>query len=160
MNIHAGVHKVCSKRVVMHTHMPYATALTLLDSGKFETLLSQNSMRFYNRVGFDVDYNGLALTAAEGERIALSMNDQKGGYYDVTFLGNHGVVVCGERIDCAYADLYYLERACQVQVLAMGTRYSLKPISDHELAARVCRDTINDVYQCELFFEALRRSLV
>ena len=44
------------------------------------------------------------------------------GAADVAFLGNHGVVVCGERMDYAYDDLYYLERACMVEVLAQLDR--------------------------------------
>jgi len=47
---------------------------------------------------------------------------------DVAFLGNHGVVVCGLRIDHAYDDLYYLERACMVQVLAQSTGRPLAPV--------------------------------
>ncbi len=35
--------------------------------------------------------------------------------------GNHGVVVCGRRIDHADDELYDRERACMVQVLAQPT---------------------------------------
>ena len=55
---------------------------------------------------------------------------------DVVFLGNHGVVVCGERMDYAYDDLYYLERACMHQVLAQQTGRPLVPVAP-ALAARV-----------------------
>jgi len=77
---------------------------------------------------------------------------------DVAFLGNHGVVVCGERIDHAYDDLYYLERACMMQVLAQGSGKPLAPTSA-ELAERVMRQTLGERLQSELFFEALRRVL-
>ena len=42
------------------------------------------------------------------------------------FLGNHGVVVVGESIAEAFDDFYYLERAGQVQVLAMSTGRPLR----------------------------------
>lgn len=64
----------------------------------------------------DTEYNGLALDASEGERIAGVMRGA-----EIAFLGNHGVVVCGARMDYAYDDLYYLERACMAQVLAQST---------------------------------------
>ena len=80
------------------------------------------------------------------------------GGADVAFLGNHGVVVCGERIDHAYDDLYYLERACMVQVLAQSTGRPLAPV-DAPLAARVRDQTLGERLQSELFFEALRRTL-
>ena len=77
---------------------------------------------------------------------------------DVAFLGNHGVVVCGERIAHAYDDLYYLERACMVQVLALSTGLALAPV-DPAIAESVRQQTLGERLQSELFFEALRRTL-
>lgn len=153
MFIHAAIHRLCGKACVLHTHMPYATALTLTSQRGLDTTLSQNAMRFHGRTAIDDDYNGLALDASEGERIAQAMR-----HADVAFLGNHGVVVCGERIDHAYDDLYYLERACQAQVLAQSTQQPLAP-ADPAIAARVCAQAQDERLQSELFFEALRRTL-
>jgi ribulose-5-phosphate 4-epimerase/fuculose-1-phosphate aldolase len=153
MFIHAAIHRIGRKACVMHTHMPHATALTLTADRALDTALSQNAMRFHGRVAVDAHYNGLALDASEGERIAAAMRGA-----DVAFLGNHGVVVCGARIAHAYDDLYYLERACQVQVLAQATGRPLVAV-DAELAARVAAQTLGERLQSELFFEALRRTL-
>ena len=122
MFIHAAIHRIAGKVCVMHTHMPHATALTLTDLRGLDTTLSQNAMRFHGRVAVDAQYNGLALDGREGERIARAM-----GGADVTFLGNHGVIVCGERVDHAYDDLYYLERACMHEVLARSTGLPMRP---------------------------------
>lgn len=153
MFIHAAIHRIAGKAVVLHTHMPYATALTLTSDRALDVNLSQNAMRFASRVGIDAHYNGLALDAAEGERIARAMAGA-----DVAFLGNHGVVVCGERIAWAYDDLYYLERACLVQVLAQSTGRPLAPVAA-PLAHRVGEQTRGERLQSDLFFEALRRRL-
>ena len=152
MFIHGAVHRLGAKACVLHTHMPYATALTLTADRCLDTTLSQNAMRFHGRVAVDARYNGLALDASEGERIAAAM-----GSADVVFLGNHGVVVCGERMAHAYDDLYYLERACMAQVLAQSTGRPLVAV-DASIAARVRDQTLSDRLQSELFFEALRRS--
>ena len=80
------------------------------------------------------------------------------GFYDVCFLGNHGVIVCGERMDHTYVDLYYLERCCQAQVLALSTGLPLAPVSD-AIARLVREQTVEDCKQSELFFEALRRTI-
>jgi hypothetical protein len=98
-------------------------------------------------------HGDVSLRLAEGERIAHSMQGA-----DIAFLGNHGVIVCGPRIDHAYDDLYYLERACMTQVLAQSSGRPLAP-TDSALAARVCQQVMSERQQSELFFEALRRRL-
>jgi len=153
MFIHGAIHRLGRHACVLHTHMPYATALTLTSDRQLDSALSQNAMRFHGRVAVDAHYNGLALDVAEGERIARAMQGA-----DVAFLGNHGVVVCGTRIDHAYDDLYYLERACIVQVLAAATGRASVPV-DPALAQRVGRQTLDDRTQSELFFDALRRTV-
>lgn len=153
MFIHGAVHRIARQAVVLHTHMPCATALACTSARALDTTLSQNAMRFHGRVAVDAHYNGLALDATEGERIARAMQGA-----DVVFLGNHGVVVCGGRIDYAYDDLYYLERACQVEVLARSTGLKLEPI-DPALAAHVAAQSNGERMQSELFLESLRRTL-
>lgn len=153
MFIHASVHRITGKACVMHTHMPYATALTLTSARALDTKLSQGAIRFYGRVAVDANYNGLALDMSEGERIANAI-----GSADVAFLGNHGVVVCGERIDYAYDDLYYLERECQLQMLAASSGFKLMPLDD-VMAARVAAQIQGERIQSELFFDSLRRMI-
>ena len=170
MFIHAAVHRITGHAVVLHTHMPHATALTLTAQRALDTTLSQGAMRFHGRVAVDAHYNGLALDMAEGERIARAMVVQAGGgggegkreggapaqAKEVAFLGNHGVVVCGARIDYAYDDLYYLERECQLQVLALSTGLKLLPVP-MALANKVAAQIDGERLQSELFFESLRR---
>jgi ribulose-5-phosphate 4-epimerase/fuculose-1-phosphate aldolase len=152
MFIHAAIHRIARQPCVLHTHMPFATALTLTTDRALDPTLSQTAMRFHGRLAVDAHYNGLALDASEGERIARAM-----GNADVVFLANHGVVVCGPRMAHAYDDLYYLERACQAQVLALSTGRPLAPV-DAALVARVAAQTLGERLQSELFFEALRRT--
>ncbi|GBQ68076.1 ribulose-5-phosphate 4-epimerase [Ameyamaea chiangmaiensis NBRC 103196] len=153
MFIHAAIHRITGKVCVLHTHMPYATALTLTAACGPDTTLSQNAMRFHGRIALDTNYNGFAFDSTEGERIARAM-----GSADIAFLGNHGVVVCAERVDYAYDDLYYLERACQAEVIARSSGLPLVPCSDN-MAATVAEDAKGDRMQSELFFKALRRVL-
>ena len=58
MFIHAAIHRLCGQACVLHTHMPYATALTLTADRCLDTTLSQNAMRFHGRVAVDAHYNG------------------------------------------------------------------------------------------------------
>ena len=73
MFIHGAIHRICAKACVLHAHVPYATALTLTADRCLDTTLSQNAMRFHGRIAVDASYNGLALDASEGERIAAAM---------------------------------------------------------------------------------------
>jgi ribulose-5-phosphate 4-epimerase/fuculose-1-phosphate aldolase len=77
---------------------------------------------------------------------------------DVAFLANHGVIVAGATVAHAYDDLYYLERACLHQVLAMGTGRPLARVGE-ALAAHVALQIQGEREQSELYFEALRRML-
>jgi ribulose-5-phosphate 4-epimerase/fuculose-1-phosphate aldolase len=126
--IHARLHRLKPRlKAAFHTHMPNATALCLLE-GPPLLWLGQTSLKFYGRTAVDENYNGLALDASEGDRIALAM-----GSADVLFLKNHGVMVGGASIAEAWDDLYYLERAAEVQLKAMASNRPLKPIP-HEVA--------------------------
>lgn len=153
MFIHAAIHRIAGKACVLHTHMPHATALTLTADRALDPALSQSAMRFFGRLAVDPNYNGLALDHTEGERIARAM-----GGADIAFLGNHGVVVCGARLCDAYDDLYSLERASQLQVLAWSTGRPLVPVSK-AVAERVAREIEGERLQSELHFEALRRTI-
>ena len=153
MFIHAAVHRITGHAVVLHTHMPYATALTLTVDRALDPTLSQGAMRFMGRIAIDTGYNGLALDWAEGERIARAMQGK-----DVAFLSNHGVIVAGATIAHTYDDLYYLERTCTHQVIAQSTGRALAPVNA-QMATRVAAQIQGEREQSDLFFEALRRLL-
>src|SRR3989442_2543223 len=111
----ANPHAAC----VLHTHMPHATALTLLEGGRLE-MVEQNALRFHDDIAYDDTYNGLVVDNAEGDRLARVLGNRR-----VMFLANHGVIVVGPSVAEAFDSLYYLERVCRLQVLArtIGGRF-------------------------------------
>lgn len=150
--IHGAAHR--SKpdaKCVLHTHMPYATSLTVVHGGRVEPA-SQVALKFYGRTAYDENYNGLALDHAEGARIVAGLKNA-----DVLFLANHGIIVTGPAIDVAFDDLYYLERACMLQVLGMGSGKPLKLVP--EAIARATAAQMSDDTQAKLHFIALKRLL-
>jgi ribulose-5-phosphate 4-epimerase/fuculose-1-phosphate aldolase len=117
--IHSRIHLAHPRAAcVLHTHMPYATAITLLEGGRLE-MAEQNALRFHEDIAYDDLYNGLVVDDAEGDRLARALGAKR-----VMFLASHGVIVVGESVAEAFDSLYYLERACRLQVLArsMGGR--------------------------------------
>jgi ribulose-5-phosphate 4-epimerase/fuculose-1-phosphate aldolase len=153
--IHSWIHRLNPHaKAVLHTHMPYATALTLVQGGRLEWC-NQNALRFRGRVAYDDAYNGLALDAAEGRRIASQLQGA-----DVMFMASHGVTVVGPSVAWAFDDLYYLERACMHQALAMqlaGGR-PLQRVPD-ALCERVGAQIAGERQQSDLFFASIRRML-
>ena len=142
--IHRAIHKQHPRGTcVLHTHMPYATALTCTVDPELKPI-HQNSLRFYDDVAYDNDYNGLAETFEEGDRIAAAMGDKS-----VLFMANHGVMVAAPTIAEAFDKLYYLERACEVQVLALSTGQPLA-----ELDASIARRTKADFDQGSAYYQA------
>jgi ribulose-5-phosphate 4-epimerase/fuculose-1-phosphate aldolase len=151
--IHSAIHRGKSNAAcVMHTHMPFATTLTVIHGGRLEWA-SQNSLKFHGRVAYDDDYQGLALEQAEGDRLCSKLRDA-----DVAFLAHHGVIVCGPSVAAAFDDLYYLERACMLQVLAMGTSRPLRTVSDR-VAMHTARQMAGESQQADLHLAALKRIL-
>jgi ribulose-5-phosphate 4-epimerase/fuculose-1-phosphate aldolase len=151
--IHGRIHRANPRaQCVLHTHMPHATALTMIQDGKL-AWASQNALRFHGRVAYDDAYNGLVLDDEEGDRIASKLREA-----DVLFLANHGVIVCGTSVAYAFDDLYYLERACMLQVLAGGTGRPLKLVPD-AIAAQTRAQMDAERRQSDLHLAALKRML-
>jgi ribulose-5-phosphate 4-epimerase/fuculose-1-phosphate aldolase len=155
-HIHAPMHRLIPRaKVLLHTHQPYATALTMLANGRLEWAL-HTSCRFYGRVAYDTDYDGVALSDTVGERMAALLGDA-----DVLFLGNHGVITAAPTVAQAFDDLYFLERVAQTQILAMSTGQPLA-ILPPEMIKQVAEQTRYerfDLGYIERHFTAQKRLL-
>lgn len=151
--IHAAVHRTKpSARCVLHTHMPYSTALACRDRGRL-AMCNQNALRFFGRIGYDDDYAGLALDGEEGVRIARAMGDA-----EILFLRSHGVIVTGASVAWALDDLYYLERSAMVQILAEAGGAALSAV-DEAIAARAAAQIAGAREQSDLLLAAFKRRL-
>lgn len=152
--LHAHLHKhVPRARCVLHTHMKCITTLTCLADFEF-LMLDQNACRFHERIAYDREYSGMALDDTEGERVAALLGDRN----SVLLLGNHGVIVVAASVAEAFDELYHLERAAELQVLALSTGRQLSLVPEH--VARVTARQWRDYPEfAELHFRALREIL-
>jgi 3-hydroxyisobutyrate dehydrogenase len=133
-HLHAHVHAhVPRARVILHTHMPYATTLACLDGYEF-LMLDQTACRYHGRVAYDRDYGGMFMDASEGDRVTGLLGPDA----SVLLLGNHGVMVVADTVAMAWDELYYFERACQLQVLALSTGRPLA-VLDEAIAAATAK---------------------
>lgn len=153
IQIHRSIHHARpDARCVMHTHMPYATAVGVTERG-FLTRLTQNSMCFHGKVA-ELTYGGQVQADAEGQRLALAV--AKGA--DILFLHNHGVIIVGTSVADAWMKTYFLERACQVQLLAQSSGDTLR-LTSKKVAEYAARQWEEDLDAAPLLFSAMKRLL-
>jgi ribulose-5-phosphate 4-epimerase/fuculose-1-phosphate aldolase len=151
--IHGRMHAlVPSARCVLHLHPAYATTLAGLADPEIKPI-DQNTARFYKRVAYDLGYEGMANSDAEGNRLAGLLGNHK-----TMMMGNHGILIAAATVAEAFDELYYLERACQTLVLAYSTGQKLNVMSD-AVAERTARDW--DRYSDSAFahFEEMKKVL-
>ena len=155
--IHAPVHCAPARpRCVLHTHMPHATALSMLEDPLL-VMASQNAIGFAGQMAV-CDYHGFALGRDEGERMAAAMGDKS-----VLILRNHGVLTTGASVAEAFNALYFFERAAQTQLLAMASGQPLRVVDaaviDQTFAQYRASEAVGDALRIELHFAALKRTL-
>jgi len=151
--LHGRIHALLPHaRCVLHLHPPYATALAALADPEIKPI-EQNTARFYNRVAYDLGYEGMANSNAEGDRIARLLGNRK-----TMMLGNHGVLIAAPTVAEAFDEVYYLERACQTLVLAYSTGQKLNVMSD-AVAEKTARDW--DLYtdSASVHFDEMKKVL-
>jgi ribulose-5-phosphate 4-epimerase/fuculose-1-phosphate aldolase len=153
-HIHVQGHRANPRhQCILHVHMPWATSLTMVKGGRLE-MAHQTAARYYDRIAYH-SFGGIALDETEGQRIAEAQKSNPNA--DVFFLAHHGISIGGPSIAFAFDDLYYLERACKQQVLAMSTGLPLEIMADDQVAdtARQYMQLID--FQAQKHFAALMR---
>lgn len=152
--IHVAGHRANPRhQCILHVHMPWATSLTLIEDGRLE-MAHQTAARYWGRVAYQ-SFGGIALDETEGKRIAEAQKSNP--HADVFFLAHHGISIGGPSIAFAFDDLYYLERACKQQVLAMSTGKPLAIIPEAQVAETARQYMQVAEYQAEKHFQALMR---
>jgi ribulose-5-phosphate 4-epimerase/fuculose-1-phosphate aldolase len=151
--IHGRIHRALPQaRCILHLHSPYATAISALAEPEIKPI-DQNTARYYNRVAYDMNYGGIADSAAEGDRLAAAL-----GNGSTLMMGQHGILVVGKTVADAFDRLYYLERACQTLVLAYSTGQPLNIMSD-DLAEATARDWEDYPDMAQAHFDELKQGL-
>ena len=107
--IHAARHDVAC---VLHTHTKAGFAVSCQKQGLLA--LNQISLQFHNRLAYH-DYEGIALDLDERPRLVADLGNKY-----AMILRNHGLLTAGRTIPEAFSLMFYLERACEVQIAALA----------------------------------------
>jgi ribulose-5-phosphate 4-epimerase/fuculose-1-phosphate aldolase len=111
--IHSALHMAREDaKSVMHLHTPHGQAVAAHSEGLLP--LTQTAMAIRDDIAFH-DYEGIAVDLDERERLVEDMGD-KGSM----LLRNHGTLTVGDTVGEAFLKLYFFERACEAQVLALS----------------------------------------
>ena len=111
--IHSALHMAREDaHAVMHLHTPHGQAVSAHSEGLLP--LTQTAMLVREDVAYH-DYEGVAVDLDERERLIADIGDK-----GAMLLRNHGTLAVGETVGEAFVKLYFLERACQAQILALS----------------------------------------
>ncbi|MFF3002308.1 class II aldolase/adducin family protein [Kitasatospora sp. NPDC057940] len=111
--IHSAVHAARQDaHCVLHTHTRAGCAVAAQRDGLLP--LNQISMEFHDRVGYH-DYEGVALNLAEQERLVADLAG-----HPALILRNHGLLTVGRTPGEAFLRMYYLDKACEIQIAAQA----------------------------------------
>ena len=129
--IHSAIHMAREDaHAVMHLHTPAGQAVSAHNDGLLP--LTQTAMLIRNDVAFH-DYEGVAVDLGERERLVADLGDKNG-----MILRNHGTLAVGKNVGECFVRLYFLERACQAQVMALsaGDQVNNPPQGSPEVTAQ------------------------
>ncbi len=111
--IHSAIHMGEPRAVcVMHAHTEATIAVANYKDGLLP--LSQHALRFFGKVGY-LDYCGPFNTQEKRQRLPAALGDG-----DVLMLRNHGPLVIGKSVRECFSRIYYLERACRMQIATLS----------------------------------------
>lgn len=130
--LHSTIHAIDGAHCVMHTHTTAGVAVASLASG-----LSQSnfySAQLHDMVAYH-DFEGITIHAEEGPRVLASIGNRQ-----AVILRNHGLLSWGQTLAQAFAVLWTLQRACEIQLATQSMGAPL-PVPE-AIAAKCTRDAL------------------
>ncbi len=121
--IHSAVHEVRHDAgCVMHLHTAAGTAVATQEEGLLP--LNQTALLIREQLAYH-EYEGVALNHDERPRLQKDLGDK-----DLMLLWNHGTLALGPTVRDAFLSMYFLERACEMQVASLAGGRKLRYPSD------------------------------
>jgi ribulose-5-phosphate 4-epimerase/fuculose-1-phosphate aldolase len=111
--IHSAIHAARDDAMfVMHLHSDQGVAVAAQAEGLLP--ISQHALIAMPHLAYH-DYEGIALNLDERERLVADLGAEK----KLMLLRNHGTLSLGSTAAECWVGMFYLERACQQQVMAL-----------------------------------------
>ena len=126
--VHAAIHEgLPGAHCVMHTHTTAGAAVACLQGGLQQT--NFYSAQLHDMVAYH-DFEGITIHTPETPRLLASIGNRQ-----AVILRNHGLLAWGQTLPQAFAVLWTLQRACEIQLatFSMGAAITVS-----EAVARQC----------------------
>jgi len=121
--IHSAIHTAREDaHCVIHLHTDQGLAVSAQKEGLMP--LTQTALTLMEDLSYH-DYCGIALDPGEKESIVADLGEK-----NLMILRNHGTLTVGSEVGQAFLRMYFLERACTAQTLALGGNAELNIPSD------------------------------
>ena len=151
--VHAALHEgIPGAHCVMHTHTTAGVAVACLEGGlqqsNFYTAQMHGTLAYH-------DFEGITIHPDETPRLLRSIGDKP-----AIILRNHGLLAWGATVPQAFAYLWTLQRACEIQLatLSMGAAIAIP----EALAQKSTQDAVQfnpNHWGGQLVFASLTRQL-
>lgn len=123
MVIHSAIHAARpDAHCIGHTHTTAGSAIACSDKG----LRHDNfySVLLYDQLAYH-DFEGLTVNPDEKSRLVKNLGDK-----NHLILRNHGLLTCGKNIPEMFANMWLLQRACEIQYAVDATGQTNIPIDE------------------------------
>lgn len=149
--IHSAVHSFRPEAgCVIHIHTVPGVAVSAQKEGLLP--ISQDALRFDGSIAYH-EYEGFAFEPKERESLRRDLGD-----HPVMILRNHGTLALGKNVGEAFIRIYWLERACAIQIAAQaGGSPLVVPPDDVRRRARERADFITTRAAPEAWAAMLRK---
>lgn len=132
--VHAAIHAgIAGAHCVMHTHTTAGMAVACARDGL--SISNFYAAQLHGKVAYH-DFEGITVHADEGPRLVKNIGDKP-----AVILRNHGLLAWGDSIARAFAVLWLLNRACEIQLAST----SMGPVL--EIPEAVVRNCTRDSLQ-------------
>lgn len=152
--IHSAVHMARpDAQCVMHLHTLDGTAVSSMREGLMP--LNQTALLVRDTLAFH-DYEGVALDHDERPRLVADLGEKH-----TMLLRNHGTLTIGSSVADAFTKMYFLERACSMQVRSLAAGRDAMVLPKQEVLDKTAAQGMTglDFVANHLAWPALRRML-
>ena len=123
MLIHSAIHGARPDvQCIAHTHTTAGLAVACQQEG----LRIDNfySVLLYDQIAYH-DFQGITVMPGEKEALIKNLGDKNS-----LILRNHGLLACGKSIPATFANLWLMQRACEIQVAVDSTGKAVTPVAE------------------------------